>query len=512
MMDNPVDKIGKMENKSEKKSGRTNSQIKQNHQSKMAEPDNFDRYLEQKKVQRDEAMAVKRLENLKLMKAIIAQERRVKGLELVLERQKLINENFQKMAEKKLAEEAVRFQKLSKYKQIKRAEIEKLQEQIVTMKKEIPEIEQTLSKYERYKRNIFKLASSDTVTQHSLPDHQQVLDRMENLREQNQFLLPYAVKNNYALLGQQQKFEMSKKNNEQNLENLRSEINNVKAKIDEETNTSLKISQMVKLYKENRNAELEKELDSLTTKVTKVYRSCSNSSHFLNPLKKMKHVEEQVFILMGKIDSIPKDTLRKMQNNLYRKRVQEEEQRLQKEREDKRMRRSQQRSMPKPKSAVKDVRPKRAMVRYNKVVARPKTTGKKAQAAEKKTKTLEDEIWEDVVQRGDAACVLLPRLITDKNKSGKKIKEQAVTNPEPKQPRKKPVKSDLQATLPFVSAKEKPVEELLPPPFPIPAPIYSDPLGHLRVAKRDAPCFRSQGISKSLLLRLGQSNLLPLWT
>uniref|UniRef100_A0A3Q2YNN5 Uncharacterized protein n=1 Tax=Hippocampus comes TaxID=109280 RepID=A0A3Q2YNN5_HIPCM len=194
---------------------------------------------------------------------------------------------------------------------------------------------------------------------------------MENLREQNQFLLPYAVKNNYALLGQQQKFENTRKKNEQNLENLRTEISSVRAKIEEEINTSLKISQMVKLYKENRNAELEKELDSLTAKVTKVYRSCSSSSHFLNPLKKMKHVEEQVFKLMSKIDSIPKELLKKMQTNFYRKRVQEEEQRIQREREDKRLRRSELRSEQKSKMNQKDVRPKRVMIRY-KMAVRPK--------------------------------------------------------------------------------------------------------------------------------------------
>ncbi|XP_061692474.1 golgin subfamily A member 6-like protein 7 [Syngnathoides biaculeatus] len=509
-----VHQIGKMENKSEDHNSKTPSKNKNNFHAKMAEPENFDRYLEQKKVQRAEAMTAKRADNLKLMEAILAQEQRVKGLELVLERQNLINENFRQMADKKLGEEGIRFDKMNRYKQMKNAEIDKLNEQIGEMKKEIPEIEDTLSKYERYKRSIYKLAASDhQANQHVLPDHEQVLERMENLREQNQFLLPYAVKNNYALLGQQQKFEHTRKKNQQNLENLRTEISTVKAKIEEERKTSLKISQMVKLYKENRNAELEKELESLTAKVTKVYRSCATSSHFLNPLKKMKHVEEQVFALMGKIDSIPKELLKKMQTNFYRKRLQEEEQRIQREREDKRLRRSALRSQQKAKIDQKEVRPKRVMVRY-KVVTRPKAASKKAHAAEKKPKTFEDEIWEDVVQAGDGACVLLPRLVADKTKSAKKAtKEQNVPSADVKQPRKKTAKADLeQPHLPPVPAKDKPVEELVPPPFPITPPPYTDPLRDLRAAKREAPCFRSQGINKSLLLQLGPKKPEPTWT
>ncbi|XP_057685479.1 sodium channel and clathrin linker 1-like [Corythoichthys intestinalis] len=479
----------------------------------MGEPENYDRYLEQKRAQRDEAMTIKRLANLKLMESIAAQEKKVKGLELVLERQKLINENFREMADKKLFEEGVRFTKMNRYKLMKHAEIEKLNEQIGEMKKEIPEIENTLSKYERYKRSIFKLAAPDKEeNMNVLPDHEQILERMENLREQNQFLLPYAVKNNYALLGQQQKFENTKKKNEQDLENLRTEISSVKAKIEEETKTSLKISQMVKLYKENRNVELETELESLTAKVTKVYRSCSTSTHFLNPLKKMKRVEEQVFALMGKIDTIPKDLLKKLQAGFYRRRLQEEEKRIQREREDKRLKRSQQRSVQKvPKSEPKDVRTKRVMIRY-KVAARPKAS-KKAHAAEKKVKTFEDEIWEDVVHAGDGACVLLPRLNADKTKSVKKVKEPNVPAVEVKQPRKKAAKADLEQThLPPISAKEKSEDELVAPPYPITPPSYSDPLGPLRAAKREAPSFRSQGISKSVLLQLGRKKSEPTWT
>ncbi|KAM9830830.1 uncharacterized protein ACBT44_005559 [Syngnathus typhle] len=482
---------------------------KPNAHSKLAEPENFDRYLEQKKVQRAEAMEVTREANLRLMEAIAAQEEQVKGLELVLERQKLINENFREMADKKLAEEGVRYEKMKRHKLVKNSEIDVISDQIKSMQKEIPEIEDKLRRYERYKQNIFKLAASDQqANQTVLPDHEQVLERMENLREQNQFLLPYAVKNNYALLGQQQKFENTRKKNEETLENLRTEISSVKAKIQEETNTSLKISQMVKLYKDNRKVELEKELDSLTVKVTKVYRSCSTSSHFLNPLKKMKHVEEQVFMLMGKIDTIPKEALKKMQTNFYRKRVQEEEQRLQKEREDNRLKRSKQRSEQKTKSNQKDVRPKRVMVRYR-IAARPKATSKKAQAAEKKYKTFEDEIWEDVVQAGDGACVLLPRLNADKAKTAKKAKETNLLGAEIKQPRKKITRE--QTYLPPISAKDKP-EDLLPPPFPILPPTYADPLKLLRAIKRDTPFFRSQGISKSVLLQLGQRGTGPTWT
>ncbi|XP_077569809.1 uncharacterized protein LOC144194544 [Stigmatopora nigra] len=482
----------------------------------LGEPENYDRYLEQKKAQRAEAMTIKRLANLKLMEAIAVQEKKVKGLELVLNRQKLINENFREMADKKLFEEGVRFTKMNRFKLMKHAEIEKLNEQIGEMKKEIPEIEDTLSKFERYKRSIFKLAASDKEeNKQVLPDHDQILERMENLREQNQFLLPYAVKNNYALLGQQQKFENTKKKNEQDLENLRTEISSVKAKIAEETKTSLKISQMVKLYKENRNVELETELDSLTVKVTKVYRSCSTSTHFLNPLKKMKRVEEQVFALMGKIDNIPKDLLKKLQAGFYRRRLQEEEKRIQREREDKRLKRSQQRTQETkqktPKSEPKDLRPKRVMIRY-KVSARPKAA-KKAHATEKKAKTFEDEIWDDVVHAGDGACVLLPRLNADKAKTTKKPKEPIVPAVDVKQPRKKAAKADSEDThLPPISAKEKLEDELVAPPYPISPPCYSDPLGPLRVAKREAPSFRSQGISKSVLFQLGRKKSEQTWT
>ncbi|XP_040904446.1 cilia- and flagella-associated protein 100 [Toxotes jaculatrix] len=114
--------------------------------------------MERQKAVLELSLMTKRSEILRMDKAIAKDERKIKQLEKIIERDNLSFEEFLRENEKKSVEARALFEQEAKSKQKKNAEIKKLNGEIGTIKSEIAMSEEILIDYKRYKELLFKLS------------------------------------------------------------------------------------------------------------------------------------------------------------------------------------------------------------------------------------------------------------------------------------------------------------------------------------------------------------------
>uniref|UniRef100_A0A3P8W787 Cilia and flagella associated protein 100 n=1 Tax=Cynoglossus semilaevis TaxID=244447 RepID=A0A3P8W787_CYNSE len=104
------------------------------------------------------SLMTKRCEIEKMDQTISKQEKELKQLETMIEKDNLSFEEFLRENEKKSVEARTFFEQEAKSKQEKNAEIKKLTAEIGTIKSDLIKFEETLVDYRRYKELLFKLA------------------------------------------------------------------------------------------------------------------------------------------------------------------------------------------------------------------------------------------------------------------------------------------------------------------------------------------------------------------
>ncbi|XP_069388060.1 cilia- and flagella-associated protein 100 isoform X2 [Paralichthys olivaceus] len=115
-------------------------------------------FMERQKAVLELSLMTKRNEILKMDKAIAKENRQLKQLEKIIERDNLSFEDFLRENEKKSVEARTFFEREAKSKQEKNSEIKKLTAEIGTIKSELIKFEEILVDYKRYKELLFKLS------------------------------------------------------------------------------------------------------------------------------------------------------------------------------------------------------------------------------------------------------------------------------------------------------------------------------------------------------------------
>ncbi|XP_026213755.1 cilia- and flagella-associated protein 100 isoform X2 [Anabas testudineus] len=143
------------------------NQIPGRHELKMAmmKRENFTKEskhdlisMERQKAVLEMALMTKRSEILRMDKTIAKEERQLKQLEKLIERDNLKFEEFLRENEKKSVEARTFYEREAKSKQEKNAEIKKLNAEIGAIKSELTKYEEILLDYKRYKKLLFKLS------------------------------------------------------------------------------------------------------------------------------------------------------------------------------------------------------------------------------------------------------------------------------------------------------------------------------------------------------------------
>ncbi|XP_062281279.1 cilia- and flagella-associated protein 100-like [Scomber scombrus] len=114
--------------------------------------------MERQKAVLELSLMTKRSEILKMDKAMAKEERQLKQLEKIIERDNLYFEEFLKENEKRSVEARTFFEQEAKSKQQKNTEIKKLTAEIGTIESELANFEEILQDYKRYKELLFKLS------------------------------------------------------------------------------------------------------------------------------------------------------------------------------------------------------------------------------------------------------------------------------------------------------------------------------------------------------------------
>ncbi|XP_039975838.1 cilia- and flagella-associated protein 100 isoform X2 [Xiphias gladius] len=114
--------------------------------------------MERQKAVLELSLMTKRCEILRMDKAIAKEERELKKLEKIIERDNLNFEEFLRENEKKSVEARIFFEQEAKSKQEKSAEIKRLAAEMGTIKSELAKFEEILVDYKRYKKLLFKLS------------------------------------------------------------------------------------------------------------------------------------------------------------------------------------------------------------------------------------------------------------------------------------------------------------------------------------------------------------------
>ncbi|XP_008288494.1 cilia- and flagella-associated protein 100 [Stegastes partitus] len=114
--------------------------------------------MERQKAVLELSLMTKRSEILKMDKAIAKEERQLKQLEKMIERDNLNFEGFLRENEKKSVEARTVFEREAKLKQERNTEIKKITAEIGTIKSEIAKFEEILIDYKQYKELLYKLS------------------------------------------------------------------------------------------------------------------------------------------------------------------------------------------------------------------------------------------------------------------------------------------------------------------------------------------------------------------
>nr|XP_057919486.1 cilia- and flagella-associated protein 100 isoform X2 [Doryrhamphus excisus]XP_057919487.1 cilia- and flagella-associated protein 100 isoform X2 [Doryrhamphus excisus]XP_057919488.1 cilia- and flagella-associated protein 100 isoform X2 [Doryrhamphus excisus] len=114
--------------------------------------------MERQKAVLEISLMTKRSEICKMDKAIAKEERQLKELEKLIEKDNQNFEQFLRDNEKKSTEARTFFEREAKSKQERNAEIKKMTSEISIIRSEVSSYEETLQEYKRYKELLFKLS------------------------------------------------------------------------------------------------------------------------------------------------------------------------------------------------------------------------------------------------------------------------------------------------------------------------------------------------------------------
>uniref|UniRef100_A0A3B4ZYQ1 Cilia and flagella associated protein 100 n=1 Tax=Stegastes partitus TaxID=144197 RepID=A0A3B4ZYQ1_9TELE len=353
---------------------------------------------------RELSLMTKRSEILKMDKAIAKEERQLKQLEKMIERDNLNFEGFLRENEKKSVEARTVFEREAKLKQERNTEIKKITAEIGTIKSEIAKFEEILIDYKQYKELLYKLSPPEwqeaqktkkakvlsgkdgtksatkrildinrtkkgftTTTQTSLDinhdepelyftDPQQLLDLMTELTEQNLSLIQNSARVEEKLEELEQSMETTRKKIEKDEKQIALQINDINQRIDKEKARGAKLEQKVQLHVSLSTEDQDMMLAALGEKVAEVHRSCVDDRMTnLSTLEKLASIEHHISFLLQDLESIPEEKLelmKKIKDSERRSRYREEKLREQQEKQKERMRRYLERSLADSKKIV----------------------------------------------------------------------------------------------------------------------------------------------------------------
>ncbi|XP_032410118.1 cilia- and flagella-associated protein 100-like isoform X1 [Xiphophorus hellerii] len=383
------------------------------------------------------SLMTKRSEILKMEKAVAKEERKLKQLEKLIERDNQKFEEFLRENERKSVEARALFEREEKSKQEKNAVIKKLTAEMRTIQSELETYEDALTDYLKYKDFLFRLSpaewqdeqkSKDSKTKTSskqndgqeptetglerkLPlvratrektcslvydsledkpelyftDPQQLLDLMSELTEQNLSLIQNSSRAGEALAKLRQTVDTTRRKIENEEEKIALQIKELNLKLDKEKARGAKLEQMVQLHVSLSSQDQDKMLDALNKKVTEVYSGCvENRITDLSTLQKVAKIESRVFSLLQSLEGMPVERLavvKKVKESEKRSRMREEKLMEQREKQKERMRRYLERSL----ADSKKISGKKLMPRCMPAV-------KKVEVADVDNKPAEDDI------------------------------------------------------------------------------------------------------------------------
>uniref|UniRef100_A0A3Q2YKY2 DUF4200 domain-containing protein n=1 Tax=Hippocampus comes TaxID=109280 RepID=A0A3Q2YKY2_HIPCM len=310
------------------------------------------------------SLMTKRSEICKMNKAITKEERRLKELEEVIEKDNESFAAFLRENEKKSLEAQTFFEREAKSKEEKTAEIQKLTSEISTIRSEVGNYEEILQEYKRYRELLFQLsppewqeaqrakllnnvhldknpeedstfkqskkntfpdesniagaqprqfsAESARSSPHAdnpelyFTDPKQLIELMTELTEQNLSLIKNSTRAEETL---------EELTNEKEKELLTRQIDDMNKQIEEEKTRASKLKKKVQLHFLDLPALSQDDMmNALGEKVSEVYRCCvgdGSSSH--STLEKLASIEKQMSLLLHCLEDIPKASLETMQ-------------------------------------------------------------------------------------------------------------------------------------------------------------------------------------------------------
>ncbi|KAM4625946.1 cilia- and flagella-associated protein 100 [Polymixia lowei] len=310
------------------------------------------------------SLSVKKSEIKKLEDAIVEEERRLKQAEQMLEDDAILFEEFLKENDK-TSVEAIRIaEQETRSKLEKMTEIKRLTTEMVTIKSEISKNEEILKEYNMYKDFLFRLSplewqeaqrtkvlEAKVLTNQDTPDTkkdkdksghkpgtcfavaseyiveldepelyfsepQQLLDLMTELEEQNLSLIQNSRETEEALEELRHAMKISKKKMATNAEQLTTQINIMTQTIAREKERAAELELKARLFSfgKFKTGEQDSMLDALGRKVEEVYRCCvGDKTANLSTLQMLANIENRVSMLLESMESIPPDTLEKVE-------------------------------------------------------------------------------------------------------------------------------------------------------------------------------------------------------
>ncbi|XP_019725240.1 cilia- and flagella-associated protein 100 [Hippocampus comes] len=332
--------------------------------------------MERQKAVLEISLMTKRSEICKMNKAITKEERRLKELEEVIEKDNESFAAFLRENEKKSLEAQTFFEREAKSKEEKTAEIQKLTSEISTIRSEVGNYEEILQEYKRYRELLFQLsppewqeaqrakllnnvhldknpeedstfkqkqesniagaqprqfsaesarttkryeADSDCTEIEDNPelyftDPKQLIELMTELTEQNLSLIKNSTRAEETLEELTKSMEEVRKRTEKEKELLTRQIDDMNKQIEEEKTRASKLKKKVQLHV-LLNTEAEDDMmNALGEKVSEVYRCCvGDGSSSHSTLEKLASIEKQMSLLLHCLEDIPKASLETMQ-------------------------------------------------------------------------------------------------------------------------------------------------------------------------------------------------------
>ncbi|KAM7389379.1 hypothetical protein PAMP_023363 [Pampus punctatissimus] len=293
--------------------------------------------MERQKAVLELSLMTKRSEILKMNTAMAKEERRLKQLEKIIERDNLHFEEFLKENEKKSVEARTFFEREAKSKQEKNAEIKKLTTEIGTW--------QEAQKVKTRKANV--LSDGDA------PDEQNT-EPEESASRQGKYqdlgLESKASSPGGELPSIRESWVSSTQSSSEKDEDLLTvQINDMNQRIDKEKARAAKLQQRVQLHVSLNAEDQDDMLDALGEKVAEVHRCCMDDRMTnLSTLEKLASIENYISLLLQNLESIPEESLemmKKIKDSERRSRQREEKQREQREKQKERMKRYLERSL-----------------------------------------------------------------------------------------------------------------------------------------------------------------------